>query len=171
MGGGVARWTDVARRRRKTEAPAAAGPLALRAVEKLVPTERLRLIRVQMAWDEIAPGHLREVAWPAALRDAQLVLHVVDNQWLHELTYVREDLLGRIRRACPAEGIGELRLRVGAVRPAMREPPFAPSPAPVVALSDEPARETIDALQSVEDQALRQAMANARMALSRRLRR
>lgn len=142
----------------------------MRAVEKIVPVDRLRLIRVQMAWDELAPGHLREVAWPASLRDGQLVVHVIDNQWLHELSYMREEILHRIRTACPREGITGLRLRVGHIREARNERAEPARPA-IGALPDEPTRDTVEALQEVGDPVLRQAMANARLALSRRLRR
>jgi hypothetical protein len=147
-----------------------AGDVAGRAVEQLVPRDRLRLTRVQIAWPTIAPGRLREVAWPAALASGTLTVHVLDNQWLHELMYMRAELLERVQKSCPAARIEALRLRVGPMPELPREAPPRPDPrAPT--LPPEPAPETIAALKAIGDSALRQTMANARMALSGRLRR
>ena len=146
-----------------------AGAIAGKAVEKLVPRDRLRLTRVQIAWSTVAPGRLREVAWPGALSSGTLTVHVLDNQWLHELVYMRTELLERVQHACPQVGIEALRMRVG---PIAELPPEAPPPAepPAPALPDEPDADTIDALNAVGDTGLQQAMANARLALSGRLR-
>jgi hypothetical protein len=147
-----------------------AGAIATKAVEKLVPRDRLRLTRVQIAWSAVAPGRLREVAWPGSLASATLTVHVLDNQWLHELVYMRTELLERVQRACPDVGIEALRMRVG---PIAELPPDAPEPDGPAAptLPDEPDPDTIDALNDVGDADLQQAMANARLALSGRLRR
>lgn len=144
--------------------------MALDAVRKIVPPERLRLTRVQMVWPEIATARLRRVAWPAAVRGDTLSLDVRDNQWLHELTYLRAELLQRIQEAAPEAEIGQLRLRVGSVPEPWPEPPERPEVEPPH-LPDEPSRETMDALHGIDDPGLRQIMANARMALSARLRR
>jgi hypothetical protein len=147
-----------------------AGSLALRAVGAIVPPDRLRLTRIQIAWPEIAPGRLQRVAWPVVVGGGTLTVNVIDNQWLHELLYMKLELLERIQQRCRAAEIDGLRMRVGEVPEPWPEP--EPLPDPVVAsLPDEPARDTVAALNDVEDPRLRQAMANARMALSHRLRR
>lgn len=138
-------------------------------MSKIVPADQLELTRIRGTWPEVARGQLRTVAWPTTLRDGTLTLAVLDNQWLHELSYLRHDLLRRLQQRCPRAGIADLRLRVGQVHvpPDLGEPPEAPPPP---ALPDEPPRETREALQSIEDAGLRQTIANARMALSQRLR-
>jgi hypothetical protein len=147
----------------------AAGDIAGRAVAQLVPRDRLRLTRVQVAWTTIAPGRLREVAWPGSINADTLTVHVLDNQWLHELMYMRVELLERVRKACPAAGIEALRLRVGPLAEALPASAPRPDPSPPT-LPSEPTADTIAALKSISDSALRQAMANARMALAGRLR-
>jgi hypothetical protein len=148
----------------------AAGDIAGRAVEQLVPRDRLRLTRVQIAWSAIAPGRLREVAWPGSIASDTLTVHVLDNQWLHELMYMRAELLERVQKACPAAGIGALRLRVGPLaEPVPDRRPTRDSTPP--SLPIEPDAATVAALKSIGDSGLRQAMANARMALAGRLRR
>jgi hypothetical protein len=146
-----------------------AGDLAADAVRKIVPPDQLDLTRVRAAWPEIIGGRLRGVAWPAGLRSGILWVHVRDNQWVHELTYMRHDLLARIRRGCPSARVADLRVRVGEVH-VPDEPIRPPEAPPPPALADEPSRETWEALSAIEDPTLRQAIANTRMALSKRVR-
>ncbi|MCA9545318.1 MAG: DUF721 domain-containing protein [Myxococcales bacterium] len=143
-----------------------ASELAWREVFATVPRDRIMLARLQSAWPRVAPRHLQEVAWPAHLAHGRLVLHVGDNQWLHELTYMRQDLLGRLRRACPAARLSELRLRVGEVE--VVPPPVRVPDPEVPGLSHEPERATIDAMESIDDARLRDAVAAARLALGSR---
>lgn len=158
----------VARRRNHGQA-LPVGPLFEQAVSSIVPPERLRVTRVQMAWPHIAGSSLLRVCWPQTIHRDILTLTVRDNQWLHELVYLQADLLRRIRAEVPQAEVGHLRMRVGTVPPPVIEPPDPPPP-PVTSLPDEPGVETRAALQAVEDPWLRQIAANARMAMSARLR-
>ncbi len=166
----MAQCSAVARRRTNHGQSRPAGELAEHAIGTIVPKERLRLTRVQIAWPQIARGNLRRTAWPGALRDNTLFLRVRNNQWLHELNYMTAELLGRVQAMCPEAGVREVRLRVGDI-PDPPPPSVPPPPPDIIDLSPEPDPATVDALQGVEDGDLRRAMANARMALSGRLRR
>jgi len=164
-GGGkrTGRWS---RRRKNHGKRKAVRDLADAALRKLVPDERLTLTRLQLAWSQHVPVRVQKVAWPAAMgRGGSLILHVVDNQWLHELSYLRHDLLGKLRRGCPSARIEDLRFVVGEVE--VLPPPERPPPPPPPVLSAEPERSTIDAMESVDDPTLRQAIANARLALGK----
>lgn len=143
-----------------------ASELAWREVLATVPRERVELARLQNAWPRLAPRHLQEVAWPAALVDGRLYVHVDDNQWLHELSYMRHDLLAKLRRACPTAGIKELRMRVGEVE--LVPPPEPVCELKVPGLPREPERATIEAMEAIEDATLRDAVAAARLALGSR---
>lgn len=151
------------RRKNHGNSEAAAG-LADAALRRVIPDERIKATRVQLAWSRAIPLRVQKVAWPVsfAARDT-LVLNVVDNQWLHELSYLRDDLLRRLRAACDGIKIADLRLRVGEVE--VLPTPERPPPPLKAALSPEPQRSTIDAMESVTDPQLRQAIANARLAL------
>jgi Dna[CI] antecedent, DciA len=143
-----------------------ASELAWREVLATVPRDRIELARLQNAWPGIVPRHLQAVAWPAWLSDGRLLVHVGDNQWLHELTYLRHDLLAKLRRACPSAELRALRLRVGEV-----ELVPAPEPVPdprIPGLPREPERATIEAMEAIEDATLRDAVAAARLALGSR---
>lgn len=169
--GGVAAFETSVRVKRKPKRKnhgraLRASELAWREVLATVPRERVELARLQNAWPRLVPRHLQEVAWPAGLSSGRLYVHVTDNQWLHELTYLRQDLLAKLRRACPSAGLQDLRLRVGEVELA---PPPVPVRDPVVpGLPREPERATIEAMEAIEDAALRDAIAAARLALGSR---
>lgn len=140
------------------------------AVRLIVPPERLRLTRLQIAWTDMVGPRVRSIAWPGGLKGTQLVVYVRDTQWQHELVYMKDELLGRIATQCPECPVSSMRLRVGDIPPIPVRPP-APPPPDIVDLPDEPAPETMSALSGVGDISLRKLIANARMALSGRLRR
>ena len=143
---------------------------AAHAVRIIVPPERLRLTRLQIGWSEMVGPRLRAVAWPGALKGKQLVVFVRDTQWQHELVYMKDELLARIAKQCPQCPVSSIRLRVGEIPPIPVRPP-PPPPPNIVELPDEPTPETMSALSDVGDVNLRKIIANARMALSGRLRR
>lgn len=80
-----------------------------------------------------------------------------------------EELKRRIADQCPACPVTSIRMRVGEIPPIPPVPP-PPPPPDIIDLPSEPAPDTVEALTDVGDDRLRQLMANARMALSGRLR-
>lgn len=142
-----------------------AGDLAARAISSIVPERQIRLARVQIAWAKSMPAHVRRVACPVGIHGDTVVLSVVDNQWLHELSYLRADILSQLS-AAGTDGLCDIRFRVGPVE--FLEPPPPPGPPPEPPLSAEPDRTTIDAMEAIDDPGLRQVVANARLALGRR---
>ena len=118
----------------------------------------------------VAGAHLEAHAWPAAIAGGTLIVHVHDSQWLHELTYLRQDLLRRLQALAPAAELGALRLRLGEVLPVAERPqpePIRWTPLPPPRLSPEPDEETRRALDAVHDPELKQILAGARIMLGR----
>jgi hypothetical protein len=132
-----------------------------------VPRDQVRLSHVREAWEEMATATVAARAWPAAVSGDELVIDVHDNQWLHELTYLRQSLLDRIRSHCPTAQIGRIRLRIGPVPQRSPRPPEPTEPPPHSILSPEPSADTRSALDSVTDPDLRNLLAGARVALGR----
>jgi hypothetical protein len=162
----VADCRQVRARRRNHGRSVPAAELADKALRAIVPADRLRLVRVQIAWADALPARLLRVASPVAIDDHTLVVHVADNQWLHELQYLRSDLLDRIREAIPDGGVTQLRMRVGEVAPIEKpEPPPPVQQRPVLSL--QPATDTLEAIASIPDDGLRDVIATARQALTR----
>ncbi len=146
-----------------------AGELAAHAIRLIVPPDRLRLTRLQIAWPQLAGERLSRVAWPGYLRGTALTVWVRDTQWQHELVYMHPELLKRLAEVVPDVPVESMRFRVGDIPELLPEPP-PPPPVVLNDLPDEPATATVDALHGVEDEGLRKAMATARLALSGKLR-
>ena len=142
-------------------------------VRRPVGDATIRLMQVRELWPRIAgPGGaaLEAHSWPASVSGDLLTLNVHDSQWLHELTYLRQDLLRRLQALAPAAELGALRLRLGEVLPVAERPqpePIRWTPLPPPRLSPEPDEETRRALDAVHDPELKQILAGARIMLGR----
>ena len=142
-----------------------------RLVRKLVPREEIRLTRIRTAWPRIATPRVARRTWPARFRGHRLVVYVHDNQWLHELSYLRQAMTERVREI---EGAGPptdvdpelvLEFRIGRIPPEVAvEPPPPPAPrGPPLPLNPPP--ETLEAMHRIADPELREAIAAARYIL------
>jgi hypothetical protein len=140
-------------------------------VRQHVAADTIRLLQMQDLWPQVAGPALAARTWPAALGGDVLVVHVHDSQWLHELTYMRQDLLRRLQALAPGSGLTGLRLRLGEVPPVSQrrapESPPAPPPLTPPRFSPEPDAATRAALDAVGDPELKQILAGARVMLGR----
>jgi len=105
------------------------------------------------------------------VQGGRLVVHVHDSQWLHELTYWRQDVLTRMRTAWPEVGIEIIEAYVGPLPPIHeRRPPPPPELPPVdrePVLEPQVPSETLAALNAIRDPTLREALAQARLMLGK----
>jgi hypothetical protein len=140
-------------------------------LDRHVPPELQRLTRIREIWAEL-PRSFTDAVWPMLVQGERLIVHVQDSQWLHEMTYWRQDVLGRLREAWPEVGIDRLDAFVGELPPlAIRRPPvpvMAPSPLRAPPLPSEVPDETVEALNQIRDPRLRDALAQARWMLGTR---
>ncbi|MCA9657786.1 MAG: DUF721 domain-containing protein [Myxococcales bacterium] len=159
------RW----RRRKNVKGkPKAIDDAMWRLVRGYVPADKIRLVLLRNVWAQVAGEGLAKRAWPEAVSGHEAIIAVHDSQWLHELTYMRQALVRRIRELAPNTDLTSVRLRL-----ARRErPPPPPVEPPVIMperappLPAEPSRETAEAIHAVDDPELREAIAAARIVLS-----
>ena len=137
-------------------------------IRSYVPHDRIRLYQLRDVWPQVAGEALAKHAWPEAVSGHEAIIAVHDSQWLHELTYMRQALVGKLTKLAPNTQLKTVRLRL-----ARRErPPPAPFEPPVVfpdrapPLPKEPSPETAAAIHAVQDPELRDAIAAARIVLS-----
>jgi predicted nucleic acid-binding Zn ribbon protein len=157
------------RRRRKGRRPVVeASDLAWAFVRRHVPSDEVRLIRVQAAWDGVATVRVAARTWPIRIDGSELQVAVQDNQWLHELAYLRQDLVTRLRERVPLARIESIRLKLGKV-PERRGETDTEQPArPSAILSEDPPDDTMQTLREIDDSELREAAAAARLTLGRK---
>jgi hypothetical protein len=140
-------------------------------IERHVPTELQRLTRVRNLWLELLPPGFADHVWPMLVQGGRLIVHVHDSQWLHEMTYWRQDVLAKLRAAWPDGGIELVDGYVGELPPVReRRLPVSPELEPVdrtSVLDAEVPHETIEALNAIRDPGLRDVLAQARMTLGK----
>jgi len=161
----------MARPRARTSGPSPLAAALWQLVRRHVGPDTIRLMQVREVWPRVADPYFEAHAWPAAVAGDTLIVHVHDSQWLHELSYMRQDLLRRLQTLAPAAEFAGLRLRLGEVVPvAQRRVPEDPRPAPLppARLPPEPDEATRRALDAVHDPELKQIIAGARIMLGRR---
>lgn len=159
-------------KRRYAHAPQQIGASLWLVVRQHVHADTIRLLHVQDTWARLAGPQLAARTWPTAVHGDTLIVHVHDSQWLHELTYMRQDLVQRLHSLVPdAVGLKHLKLRLGPVLPVPQRPtPEPPPPPPALApprFSPEPDAGTRAALDAVVDPELKQILAGARVMLGR----
>lgn len=140
-------------------------------IERHVPLEVQRLSRLRNLWIELFPASFADHVWPMLVQGGRLIVHVHDSQWLHEMTYWRQDVMAKLREAWPDNGIELIDGYVGELPPlSERRPPPPPEPIPVdrtPVLEAEVPNATIDALNAIDDPKLREILAQARMMLGK----
>jgi predicted nucleic acid-binding Zn ribbon protein len=163
----------MARARTRPRAPSPLAAALWELVRRHVGDDTIRLMQVRELWPRIAGAGataLEAHSWPVGVSGELLTVHVHDSQWLHELTYLRQDLLRRLGELAPDTRLRSLRLRLGEVPPlATRRPPETPLPPPLPPPSfpPEPDAATREALDAVVDPELKQLIAGARIMLGR----
>ncbi|MFO7562903.1 MAG: DciA family protein [Enhygromyxa sp.] len=164
------------RRRRRRAKPKRRGRIELATVveevlQRHVPEEVQRLSRVRNSWIELFPTSFADHVWPMLVQGGRLVVHVHDSQWLHEMTYWRQEVLSRLRDTEPPLGIEIIEAYTGPLPPlSERRPPPPPEVPPVhhePVLDPEIPSETLDALKAIQDPKLREALAQARWMMGR----
>lgn len=140
-------------------------------LQRHIPGELRRLTRIRELWPTILPASFADYVWPMLVQGPRLLVHVHDSQWLHEMTYWRQEVLDRLEQAWPEAEITTVEAFVGPLPPlSERRPEPEPVPEPKVreaVLDPEVPDETMDALKQVEDASLRDVLARARMMLGR----
>ena len=140
-------------------------------IQKHVPTEVQRLSRLRNLWLDLFPDRFSDHVWPMFVQGERLIVHVHDSQWLHEMTYWRQDVLRKLEAEWPESGVETLAAYVGPIPPAnQRRPPEPPPPKPIdrePVLEPDIPPETLSALNGVADPGLREILAQARMMLGK----
>lgn len=161
----------MARPRARSPVPSPLAAALWELVRRHVGPDMIRLMQVRDVWPRVAGARFEVHTWPASIAGETLVVHVHDSQWLHELTYMRQDLLRRLTELVPASAPKVLRLRLGEVVPLAarraEEPAPLPPPLPYPHFSAEPDEATRRALDAVADPELKQIIAGARIMLGR----
>ncbi len=100
--------------RRKTNREfTALGDVLSRVLSGFERKSRSDLSRVHRVWDSCVGDAIATNTRPVALKGAQLVVVVTNSAWLHELQFLKQDLLDRINRQAGEDIVEDIRFRIG----------------------------------------------------------
>ena len=158
------RWRGKPRRRRKLKGRHVDhGRIIYEQLRRHVPLKTIHLERLEQRWPQLVTPRIAKRTRPVKLLGRLLVVVVHDNQWLHELRYLRQDILERLAQELPDLQIEALELKLRKLPETDTEGPVAePLPRYEPPLSGEVPASTVEAIESVKDPALREAMRRAR---------
>lgn len=92
------------------------GALISPVINRLGLEEAVTVEGLQHSWGSLFREPLSLHTFPAALKNGELLMTVDSSAWLHELTFLKSDLLKRLQPL----GVKDIRFRIGRVR--MRKP-------------------------------------------------
>lgn len=71
------------------------------------------LIKVWNLWNSVVGDVVAENTRPAAFKGRLLLVHVVSSTWMHQLQFLKTDILRKINDALGKEMVGEIKFKIG----------------------------------------------------------
>jgi hypothetical protein len=73
------------------------------------------LIRVWHVWDSIVGDVISKNAKPAAFKGRILLVHVTSSTWVHQLQFLKEEMIAKLNEALGKSLIDNLKFKIGPV--------------------------------------------------------
>jgi hypothetical protein len=125
--------------------------------------ERIRRYRLWQRWRDVVGTAVADHARPARWQGRTLVVRVDHPAWVQELSFLKLQMLEKLREAFPEQAIREIRFEVGEL-PAEEAPGEPPAPTPPRPLAEEEVEFIEQAAKEIPDADVREA---ARRAMQR----
>ncbi len=74
------------------------------------------LVRVWQVWDSIVGNVIAQNAKPAAIKGRILLVHVTSSSWIHQLQFLKKEMIAKLNDALGKTLIDDLKFKVGALR-------------------------------------------------------
>lgn len=89
------------------------GNLLNRVLGKCRPDLQQDLTRIWDLWEEAVGETIAEHTTPAAFKGTILIVHVSSSPWMHQLQFLKKDILVNLNNALGQELITEIKFRIG----------------------------------------------------------
>ena len=73
------------------------------------------LMRVWQVWDRIVGDVVSKNAKPAAFKGRILLVYVTSSTWVHQLQFLKEEIIGKLNKGLGKELIDDLKFKIGPV--------------------------------------------------------
>lgn len=114
--------------------------------------------RLQRAWRKAAGPRIAAHTAARRLRNGALFVSVGSAPWLHQLQYLKEDLLSKVAAVLGPQAVREIRFSLGEIPQRLSPPlPAAPAPSPTV-LRERDRRIIDESVASIADEELREIL-------------
>ena len=74
------------------------------------------LTKIWRLWDEAAGETIASNARPAAFKGKLLIVHVVSATWIHQLQFLKNDLMAKLNDALGKPLVEEIKFKIGPIR-------------------------------------------------------
>ncbi|MEO0813182.1 MAG: DUF721 domain-containing protein, partial [Myxococcota bacterium] len=125
-------------------------------------TDQARRVRIAKVWREAVGAKLAERTAPESFNRGVLLVRAASAAWQNELTYLREELIGRINATLGTELVKDIKVLSGRF-----QRPKVPESRRKRPLTDREREAVDDAAQAIQDPELRQALERALAAVAR----
>ncbi len=144
-------------------------------LERYGAAREIREHRILIQWEKIVGPRVAAHTSPDALNKGVLWVRVDSSSWMHQLSFLKDEILAKANQLCDEDIVQELRFHLGrpkersndalSAAARIRRPPENPRPLPPPAVG--PALDAIvDEAKEIEDDELREAIIDVRRRLN-----
>jgi predicted nucleic acid-binding Zn ribbon protein len=77
------------------------------------PESDSELIKVWPVWDEVVGDAIAANAQPAAFKGDLLLVHVTSSAWIHQLQFLKADIISKLNSALDKPVVAEIKFKIG----------------------------------------------------------
>ena len=74
------------------------------------------LLKVWQVWDDVVGGVIAQNAKPAAFKGKILIVHVSSSTWIHQLQFLKKEMIVKLNSAFGKVLIEDLKFKIGALK-------------------------------------------------------
>ena len=101
--------------RKKSKKSVHIGSILNDVLKTLRPEADGGLVRVWQLWDEVVGRTIAENARPAAFKGRLLLVHVASSPWIHQLQFLKKDIIEKLNAALGQDLIKDIKFKIGPV--------------------------------------------------------
>jgi predicted nucleic acid-binding Zn ribbon protein len=84
-------------------------------LKQLRPEAEDGMLRIWRIWEETVGDEIARNARPAAVKGSTLLVHVSSSTWVHQLQFLKRDLISRLNAGLGQNRVEDIKFKVGAM--------------------------------------------------------
>jgi predicted nucleic acid-binding Zn ribbon protein len=99
--------------RKKMDRPAPLGTILQQAIEASKIDVDLDAYRLWQQWKDVVGPAIAENTRPEAIKGKLLLVHVSSAPWMHQLQFLKPELIEKLNETIGKEVVGDIRFKIG----------------------------------------------------------